>query len=86
VGGDWADTHHDVVVEDRPGHRLGAGTVAHTREALALPEGRLVTGAQGVRADVRVVIETSPAVLVDGLSTTGFTVYPVNPKVADARR
>jgi len=86
VGWDWADTHHDVVVEDRPGHRLWAGTVAHTREALELLEGRLVTWAQGVRADVRVIIETSQALVVDWLSMTGFTVYPVNPKVADARR
>ena len=86
VGWDWADTHHDVVVEDHPGHRLWAGTVAHTREALELLEGRLVTWAHGVRADVRVVIETSQALVVDWLSTTGFTVYPVNPKVADARR
>jgi len=75
-----------VVVEDRPGHRLWAGTVAHRREALELLEGRLVTWAHGVRADVRVVIETSQALVVDWLSTTGFTVYPVNPKVADARR
>jgi transposase len=74
------------VVEDRPGHRLGAGTVAPTREALERLEGRLVTGAQGVRADVRVIIETSPALVVDGLSTTGLTVYPVNPQGADARR
>jgi transposase len=86
VGWDWADTHHDVVVEDRPGHRVWAGTVDHSREALELLEGRLVTWAQGVRADVRVVIETSQALVVDWLSTTGFTVYPVNPKVADARR
>lgn len=86
VGWDWADTPQDVVVEDHPGPRLGAGTIAHTREAWELWEGRLVTGAQGVRSDVRVVIETSHAWVVDGLSTTGFTVYPVNPKVADARR
>jgi hypothetical protein len=35
---------------------------------------------------VRVVTETSPVLGVDGLSTTGLTVHPVNPQVADARR
>jgi hypothetical protein len=43
VGWDWAATHHDVGDQDRPGHRLGAGTVAHTREVLALREGHRVT-------------------------------------------
>ena len=33
-----------------------------------------------------VVIETSQGLVVDWLSTTGFWVYPVNPKVSDARR
>jgi hypothetical protein len=47
VGGDWAATPHDVGVEDRPGHRLGAGTFAHTREVLELREGRLVTRPKG---------------------------------------
>jgi hypothetical protein len=86
VGWDWADAHHEVVGEDRPGHRVGAGAVDHTREALERLEGQLVRWARGVRADVRVVSETSQALVVDGWSTTGFTVYPVNPKVADARR
>ncbi|MCY0899142.1 MAG: transposase [Firmicutes bacterium] len=32
------------------------------------------------------MIETSQGLVVDWLSTTGFWVYPVNPKVSDARR
>lgn len=43
VGWDWADAHHEVVVEDRPGHRLWAGVVEHTRAALEQLEGQLVT-------------------------------------------
>ncbi|MCY0900529.1 MAG: transposase, partial [Firmicutes bacterium] len=86
VGWDWADGHHDVVVQDRPGHTLWAGQVAHTREALEALEGRLLTWAQQKRTAVHVVIETSQGLVVDWLSTTGFWVYPVNPKVSDARR
>lgn len=86
VGWDWADGQHDVVVQDRLGHTLWAGQVAHTREALEALEGRLLTWAQQKRTDVHVVIETSQGLVVDWLSTTGFWVYPVNPKVSDARR
>jgi hypothetical protein len=86
VGWDGADAHQDVVAKDRTGHRLGADTVAYPGEALELLEGHWVTRAQGVRADGRVVIETSQALGVGRVSTTGLTVYPVNPKGADARR
>ncbi|MCY0880246.1 MAG: transposase [Firmicutes bacterium] len=83
VGGDWADGPHDVVVPDRLGHTLWAGQIDHTREAW---EGRLLEWAHPVRTDVRVVIETSPGVVGDGLNATGFGVYPVNPRVSEARR
>lgn len=86
VGWDWADGHHDVVVEDRIRHALWTGQVAQTREALDALEARLLDWAQHVRSDVHVVIETSQGLVVDWLSTTGFMVYPVNPKVPDARR
>ncbi|MCY0863702.1 MAG: IS110 family transposase [Sulfobacillus sp.] len=86
VGWDWADGHHDIVVQDAPGHTLWAGQVAHTREALEALEGQLLAWAQHVRSDVHVVIETSQGLVVDWLSTTGFGVYPINPKVSDARR
>ncbi|MCL6564590.1 MAG: IS110 family transposase, partial [Firmicutes bacterium] len=48
-------------------------------------EGQLVTWVQGVRRDVRVVIETSQPMVVEWLITTGFPGY-FNSKVADARR
>ncbi|WP_053960177.1 IS110 family transposase [Sulfobacillus thermosulfidooxidans] len=86
VGWDWADDHHDVVVQDRPGHTLWVGQVNQTRDALEALEAQLVAWAQHVRTDVHVVIETSQGLVVDWLSTTGFWVYPVNPKVSDARR
>lgn len=86
VGWDWADGHHDVVVQDRLGHALWVGQVAHTREALDALEARLLDWAQHIRSDVHVVIETSQGLIVDWLSSTGFWVYPVNPKVSDARR
>jgi hypothetical protein len=86
VGWDWADGHHDVMVQDRVGHTLWAGQVVHTREALEALEARLLQWSQQHRADMHVVIETSQGLVVDWLSTTGFWVYPVNPKVSDARR
>jgi hypothetical protein len=64
----------------------GCGRAWSSTRALEQREGQLVTWAQGVRRDVRVVIETSQALGVDWLSTTGFTVHPVNLKGADARR
>lgn len=55
-------------------------------EALEALQARLVDWAQRIRSDVPIVIETSQGWIVDGLSSTGFWVYPVNPKVSDARR
>ena len=77
VGWDWADGHHDVVVQDRLGHARAAW------DALQV---RLMDGAQRIRSDVHMVIETSQGLVVHSLSTTGFWVYPVNPKVFDGRR
>ena len=48
VGWDWADGHHDVVVQDRPGHALWVGQVAHTRDALDALEARLLDWAEGL--------------------------------------
>lgn len=55
-------------------------------EALEALQARLVDWAQRIRSDVPIVIEPSQGWIVDGLSSTGFWVYPVNPKVSDARR
>jgi len=82
----WGDTPQDVVVEDYPGCCLGAGPVAPIRAALGLLESRPVTWAEGMRTDGRVVIETPYALVADGLSPAGFTVYPVSLREADARR
>jgi hypothetical protein len=86
VGWDWAEGHHDVVGPDRLGHTLWAGQVAHTRAAWAAWEGRRLAWAQQQRAAVPGVMATSPGRVVDGLSTTGVGVYPVNPQVSEARR
>jgi Transposase len=34
VGVDWADTHHDLVVLDEAGRRVGSRRVAHSKEGL----------------------------------------------------
>jgi transposase len=86
VGLDWADTHHDVVVKSASGQVLWSGRVEHRWETLQSLEERLVVLAQGVRSDVAVILETSQALVVDWLLTTGFTVYPLNPKVVQGRR
>ena len=35
VGIDWADSHHDALVLDEQGNRIGALRVAHSPEGLA---------------------------------------------------
>ena len=86
VGLDWADTHHEVVVKSASGEMLWSGRVEHRLEALQSLEERLLVLAEGVRRDVTVILETSQALVVDWLLTTGFTIYPINPKLVEGRR
>jgi len=86
IGDDWAEGHHDVVVQDD-----AAKTLARRR----LPEGvdglarfhELIASCWGEDsepdpAQVVVVIETDRGAWVKALAAAGYRVYPVNPKQA----
>jgi len=86
IGDDWAEGHHDVVVQDE-----GGKTTARRR----LPEGldglarfhELVASCwagddEPDPGQVVVVIETDRGPWVKALAAAGYRVYPVNPKQA----
>jgi len=78
VGHDWAESHHDVFVEDESGGRLAGGR---------LPEGvvgvgrfhEMVSGFCDDPADVVIATETDRGLFVGSLVAAGYTVIAVNP-------
>jgi transposase len=88
AGIDWADDHHDCVVIDAAGKRMGALRVAHSVEGLA----RLVTfvqefaGAAAGPEHLACLIETNHGLLIAALLEAGLPVYPVNPTTVDRHR
>lgn len=87
AGLDWADDHHDVVVIDEAGRKLGTKRVKHTKEGLdsltQFLEG--FTGSEH-KDQMACIAETNRGILIAAILEAGFSVYPVNPKVADRRR
>jgi transposase len=78
VGHDWAETHHDVHVEDDQGRQL---------EKARLPEGvqgvarfhELVATYVDSPAEVTIATETDRGLFVGALVAAGYTVLAVNP-------
>ena len=87
AGLDWADEHHDVVVIDETGKKLASKRVAHTKAGLDELTQFLesFTGPQH-RDQLACIAETNRGLLIAAILEAGFSVYPVNPKVADRRR
>lgn len=87
AGLDWADAHHDVVVIDEAGHKLASKRVAHTKTGLEELTHFLesFTGPDG-KDQLACIAETNRGLLIAAVLEAGFSVYPVNPKVADRRR
>lgn len=88
AGIDWADQHHDAVVIDEVGKRVGTTRVAHSAEGLDT----LVTFLKG-SGDVAdhphhlaCIVETNRGLLITALLDAGLPVYPVNPKTVDRHR
>jgi len=88
AGIDWADQHHDAVVIDEAGKRVGTTRVAHSAEGLDT----LVTFLKG-SGDVAdhpdhlaYIVETNRGLLITALLEAGLPVYPVNPKTVDRHR
>jgi len=86
IGDDWAEGHHDVVVQDEAGKTLarrrlpeGADGVARLHELVA---SRFGGDGEPDPAQVVVVIETDRGPWVKALAAAGYRVYPVNPRQA----
>lgn len=84
AGLDWADRHHDLVVIDETGRKVGQLRVEHTPEGLA----RLVKFLQDIAPldQIACIVETTHGLLIATLLEAGIMLYPVNPKTVDRKR
>ena len=85
VGLDWADTHHDVEVQDEGGLRIGARRFAHSHDGLNELKAFLL-GIAASPEELACIVETNHGVLIPFLLEAGIPVYPVNPKSANRLR
>jgi transposase len=85
VGLDWSDTHHDVVVLDEAGHRVGKERFAHSYQGLQHLKHFLLSVASDPQ-QLACIVETTHGLLMSFLLEAGIPVYPVNPKVASNLR
>lgn len=85
VGLDWADTHHDMVVLDEAGHRVGSRRFAHTHDGVNDLKHFLLSRATSPDQLV-CVVETTHGLLITALLEAGIPVYPVNPKLTNQLR
>jgi transposase len=85
VGLDWSDTHHDVVVLDEAGHRVGTQRFAHSHQGLQDLKHFLLSIASDPE-QLACMVETTHGLLITFLLEAGIPVYPVNPKTANKLR
>ena len=78
VGHDWAEDHHDVLVQDGQGRRLGGGRLPEGLEGVARFH-ELVAGHVDEPVEVVVATETDRGLFVGALVAAGYTVVAVNP-------
>jgi hypothetical protein len=86
TGDDWAEGHHDVVVQDDAGKTLARRRLPEGVDGIARFH-ELVASCQGGDGEpdpalVVIVIETDRGPWVKALAASGYRVYPVNPKQA----
>jgi transposase len=86
IGDDWAEGHHDVVVQDEAGKTLARRRLAEGVDGIARFHELVAScwGEDGEPDPVRVVvvIETDRGPWVKALAAAGYRVYAVNPKQA----
>lgn len=80
-----ADTHHDVVVLDEAGKRVGARRFPHSPEGLSSLK-QFVLSIAASPENLACIVETTHGLLISFLLSAGFPVYPVNPKMAQKLR
>lgn len=85
VGLDWADTHHDVVVQDEAGRRVASRRFTHSHDGLHELQ-QFLLGIAASPEQLACIVETTHGLLITFLLEAGFPVYPVNPKLANQLR
>src|ERR1039458_3838207 len=78
VGGDWAEAHHDVHVQDEDGKRLAGGRLPEGVEGIARFH-ELVGAHVEDPSEVMIGIETDRGLFVGALVAAGYAVFAVNP-------
>lgn len=86
AGVDWADDHHDAVLLDESGHRVGTIRVEHSAAGLDRLKAFLLKHSADQPEQVACMVETNHGLLITALLEAGFAVYPVNPKTVDRKR
>ena len=81
VGHDWAETHHDVYVEDGAGQRLGKARLDEGVSGVARFH-ELVSSFVVDPGEVTVATETDRGLFVGALVAAGYRVLAVNPMSA----
>jgi hypothetical protein len=86
IGDDWAEGHHDVVVQDEAGKALARRRLAEGADGIARLHELVASGwgedGEPDPAQVVIVIETDRGPWVKALAAAGYRVYPANPKQA----
>jgi transposase len=82
AGLDWGDKEHVVCIVDATGQRRCRVRVTHNAEGLD----ELIALLRATPDLLGLAVETSRHLAVDVLARAGFTLYPVNPKMAHAWR
>lgn len=84
AGLDWADRHHDLVIIDEAGRKVGQLRVEHSPEGLT----RLVSFLKEIAPldQIACIVETTHGLLISTLLEAGVALYPVNPKTVDRKR
>ena len=78
VGVDWAEAHHDVLVEDEVGNRLAGGRLPEGVDGIARFHAMVAAFAEEP-AEVVIGIETDRGLFFGSLVAAGYQVFAVNP-------
>ncbi len=85
IGIDWAEERHDIELISESGQRLRSLSIGHGVEGVSKLQQAIAEFASQP-SQVVVGIESDHGLLVSALVASGYTVYPVNPKVANRYR
>jgi transposase len=81
AGVDWAESHHDVHVQDEQGRKLASGRLSEGVEGIARFH-ELAAAHASDPGQVVIGIETDRGLFVNALAAAGYQVFAVNPMSA----